>query len=114
MRILLTLVLLAVASMTPARAETSDLQCEVALYWDIEFEGDALMTIRNHENLARLGAWNDQISSIYITSGIWEFFEHANYTGASLRLSPGGHNLDRAWNDRISSFRCVKPTAPLQ
>jgi len=98
--------------MTPARAQTSDAYCEVALYWDVEFEGDALVTSRNHQNLSTFGAWNDQISSIYITAGIWEFFEHANFTGQRLRLEPGSHNLDAAWNDRISSFRCVQPTAP--
>jgi hypothetical protein len=109
---LLTLVLLAVASMTPARAETSGPVCEVTVYWDIDLQGDRLVTNRNQQNLSTFGTWNDQISSIYVAAGIWDFFEHADYTGESLRLTPGVYDMNEAWNDRISSFRCVQPTSP--
>lgn len=110
--LLLILAVIAVAGLTAARAETSRPQCEVSVFWDADYEGDRLSTSRNQPDLSRFGAWNDQISSIFVTSGIWEFFEHANYSGESLRLTPGVYNMDAAWNDRISSFRCVKPTSP--
>jgi hypothetical protein len=57
------------------------------------------------------GGWNDQISSIAITAGTWEFFEHDAYGGQVLKLGPGHYRGLDAWNDRISSFRCVAPTS---
>ncbi|NJP09818.1 MAG: hypothetical protein HC866_10290 [Leptolyngbyaceae cyanobacterium RU_5_1] len=51
---------------------------------------------------------NDQISSIRITGGVWEFFEHINFGGAKLTLGAGNWNLGGSWwNDKISSFRRV-------
>ena len=33
--------------------------------------------------------WNDKISSVVITSGTWQFFEHAGFGGASTIVGPG-------------------------
>ena len=86
------------------------LGCQLAAYSDPDFGGEIL---RSTHELQRLrGIWNDQISSIVIASGTWEFFEHDVFGGQVLRLKPGLYaRLDR-WDDRISSFRCVEPRPP--
>jgi uncharacterized protein YkwD len=60
--------------------------------------------------------WNDQISSIKVYSGTWEFFEHANFQGRSFRLTPGEYSwVTNEWNDLVSSFKQVEqgtPSAP--
>jgi hypothetical protein len=84
---------------------------EIVVFWDINFGGESLRTnlsssyVGNH--------WNDEISSIIVVSGTWEFYEHSNFGGAvSKRLTPGYYswvensNVNIA-NDSISSFRCV-------
>lgn len=83
--------------------------CEVTVYWDDEFRGDLWRTTGDRSRLE--GGWNDQISSIHITSGNWEFYEHDNFAGKVLKLGPGRYpRLIDGWNDAISSFRCVEPT----
>jgi uncharacterized protein YkwD len=57
--------------------------------------------------------WNDQISSIKVYAGTWEFFEHANFQGKSFQLVPGEYPwVTNDWNDLISSFKQVEPGTP--
>jgi hypothetical protein len=84
--------------------------CEVVVYWDGNYGGDFWGTKQDHANVTQYGRWNDQISSINVVKGMWEFYEHSNYQGEVMKVGPGGYNLDGPWNDRISSFRCVQPT----
>jgi uncharacterized protein YkwD len=57
--------------------------------------------------------WNDEISSIKIYSGTWEFFEDANFQGKSFRLTPGEYSwVTNTWNDMISSFKQVGQGTP--
>jgi hypothetical protein len=93
----------------PALHGWPSIGCEAKVYWDDKFEGDALHT--THDLMHLTGGWNDQISSIAITAGTWEFFEHDAYGGQVLKLGPGHYRGLDAWNDRISSFRCVAPTS---
>ena len=83
--------------------------CEASVYWDGELKGDMWRNSHDQENL--YSGWNDQISSIQITSGNWEFYEHDKYGGRVLKLGPGRYPfLIDGWNDTISSFRCVEGT----
>jgi hypothetical protein len=80
--------------------------CEVTVYWDDDFKGESFRTTQDQLNLE--GGWNDQISSIAIASGEWEFFEHDEFGGQVLKLAPGRYpRLEKFWNDQISSFRCL-------
>lgn len=89
--------------------DDSHIGCEITIYWDDDFKGDLWRTTRDRSRLE--GGWNDQISSIQITSGIWEFYEHDNFGGRVLKLGPGRYpRLIDGWNDSISSFRCIEPT----
>jgi Cysteine-rich secretory protein family/Beta/Gamma crystallin len=57
--------------------------------------------------------WNDQISSIKVYSGTWEFFEHSNFQGRSFQLTPGEYPwVTEVWNDLISSFKPVGQDSP--
>jgi beta/gamma crystallin len=56
--------------------------------------------------------WNDTISSVIVTSGTWQFFENAGFTGASTIVGPGWYQFveDPAFNmqnDSISSILCL-------
>lgn len=89
--------------------DDSHMGCEVTVYWDNDFAGDLWRTTGDRSRLE--GGWNDQISSIHITSGNWEFYEHDSFGGKVLKLGPGRYpRLIDGWNDTISSFRCVEPT----
>jgi CubicO group peptidase (beta-lactamase class C family) len=89
--------------------DNSHMGCEVTVYWDDDFGGDLWRTTGDRSRLE--GGWNDQISSIHITSGHWEFYEHDSFGGKVLKLGPGRYpRLIDGWNDTISSFRCVEPT----
>jgi CubicO group peptidase (beta-lactamase class C family) len=83
--------------------------CETNVFWDGEMRGDAWRTTRDQTALH--SGWNDHISSIQITSGNWEFYEHDNYGGRMMKLTPGRYPiLGDEWNDAISSFRCIEGT----
>lgn len=95
------------ATPTPAPAQIAG--CDVTIYQHAQFAGAAR---RFTGNVPWVGdAWNDQVSSIVVSAGVWQFFEHARYEGAVMTLRPGsvGFVGDR-WNDQISSFRCVQPS----
>lgn len=57
--------------------------------------------------------WNDKISSIKVYSGTWDFFEHGNFKGRSLRLEAGQYpSFNNTMNDTISSFKKVAAGSP--
>lgn len=107
-RLLLALpVLLLLPCADDARAQGAG--CDVTIYQHAQFAGAAR---RFTGDVPWVGdAWNDQVSSIVISAGVWQFFQHARYEGAVMTLRPGavGYVGDR-WNDQISSFRCVQGT----
>ncbi|MFN6527829.1 beta/gamma crystallin-related protein [Nostoc sp. ChiSLP03a] len=57
---------------------------------------------------------NDEISSVLIKDGEWEFYEDANYKGRSITFTRGRYDLvlyplgfGSSWNDKISSFKRI-------
>jgi hypothetical protein len=84
---------------------------EVVVYWDINFGGE---NWRTNLGWGYVGDhWNDQISSIVIVSGTWQFYEHAGFGGAASKpLGPGYYrwvedpSVNIA-NDSISSFKII-------
>lgn len=58
--------------------------------------------------------WNDRVSSVRVPAG-WSvtLYEHIAQGGATLALTADEPNLvNRAFNDRLSSYRIVAPTMP--
>jgi CubicO group peptidase (beta-lactamase class C family) len=89
--------------------DDSHIGCEAAVFWNFDMKGELWRTTRDHSGL--YAGWNDQISSIEIASGNWEFYEHGEFGGRVLKLGPGHYPfLIDGWNDSISSFRCVEAT----
>ena len=98
------------ASSGPTDQQAQDGQCLVSVYWDADFKGERWDTDQNQTYVGN--HWNDQISSIRVTSGTWRFYWDANYGGEMVELKPGDyHYVGNHWNDQISSFRCVGPAA---
>ncbi len=83
--------------------------CRVRVFWDANYGGESFAT--NHDVPWIGDHWNDQISSIRVISGVWDFYWDTNYGGERLHLHPGNYAyVGDHWNDQISSFRCVHPT----
>jgi hypothetical protein len=81
--------------------------CDVVVYFDANFRGESW---RTGADISYVGDhWNDQISSIRVLSGYWEFYWDADYRGEVLRYGPGNYPfVGDHWNDQISSFRCSR------
>ena len=76
----------------------------VLLFEHSDFQGRELFVGQATPTLAGL-SFNDRTSSIEVLGGRWEFCTDADYQGRCSVLGPGRHQLDRSWNDRISSVR---------
>jgi hypothetical protein len=85
--------------------------CQMTIFAEPNFAGAAAPTSDAQPALGEAG-WLNQISSIQVQSGEWEFYADENYGGVSMRLDPGDYpNLAPEWTKRIGSFQCVQPTA---
>jgi hypothetical protein len=84
-------------------------RCEVVVHSDRRFTGLSAPTHENQPRLADVG-WKNEISSIEVKAGIWDFFTDDEYSGEMLRLTPGAYEaLDEKWTKRIGSMMCVNP-----
>jgi hypothetical protein len=72
-----------------------------------DFTGEAL-TIDPNRALGHLGALNDRVSSIKVsTQCLLVAYADAQYVGATTTFGPGEYAaLPDGWDDRISSARC--------
>ena len=82
--------------------------CTVAFYSDPNLTGKAEETGDNQPRLD-LNGWQNQISSLLIKSGTWDFYSELEYKGQVIRLAPGSYPvLEAQWTKRIGSFMCVR------
>ena len=59
--------------------------------------------------LAELG-WANQVASIRVAAGTWDFFTEPDFTGEVVRFAPGDYpDLGPDWSRRAASFMCVQP-----
>jgi hypothetical protein len=84
-------------------------QCLIAIYSEPNLTGNTTETRDNQPRLDTSG-WQNQISSVIIKGGTWDFFPELEYRGAPpLRLVPGSYPmLEPQWTKRIGSFMCVR------
>ena len=83
--------------------------CEVTIYSDPNFAGTGVTTGEEQPQLSQSG-WQNQIASIQVKSGTWDFFSDENFTGGNMRLQPGPYqDLGPEWTKKIGSFMCVQP-----
>jgi beta/gamma crystallin len=86
--------------------------CQTTIYSEANFGGNSAPTGDSQPNLSETG-WRNEISSIVVGAGIWDFFSDENFGGESMRLSPGTYPiLSEEWTKRIGSFMCVQPGPP--
>lgn len=79
----------------------------VVLFEHDGFRGEARPLRGDEPDLSRLG-FNDRVSSMRISRGVWEFCEHAYYEGKCWRYDYDMASLPKKQNDRYSSVRRVR------
>ncbi len=100
------------ATLPPPPALVQNGACQLTIYEDPNFAGLSAPTSDNQPVLSETG-WKDQISSIEVQSGTWDFFNDENFSGESVRMAAGSYPmLAPEWNKRIGSFMCVEPGSP--
>jgi hypothetical protein len=82
--------------------------CDLMIYPEPGFAGESSEATEDQPTLTEAG-WQDQISSIQIKAGVWDFFTDEQFQGESMRLQPGQYpQLDAQWTKHIGSFQCVQ------
>ena len=101
-----------VATLPPPPAFAADGTCQLTIFAEPNFAGASAPTGDGQPNLSQTG-WLNEISSIQVQAGTWDFFTEENFGGESMRLSAGPYPiLAPEWSKRIGSFMCVQPGPP--
>jgi len=83
--------------------------CQVTIFSETNFAGTGVPTGDEQPRLSESG-WQNQIASIQVQSGTWDFYSEENFGGEAMRLTPGPYAaLAPEWTKRIGSFMCVQP-----
>ena len=80
----------------------------ITIYKDSNFKGDH--TGFDLEEVSSLNKWNDEISSLKISTGYQvTVYEHGDFKGKNVTITQGKANLvPLMWNDKISSLKVEK------
>ncbi|MBO0754056.1 MAG: beta/gamma crystallin family protein, partial [Bradyrhizobiaceae bacterium] len=101
-----------VATLPPAPAIAEGGECQTTIYSEPNFAGNSAPTGDSQPILSTTG-WRNEIASIVVAAGTWDFFTEENFGGESLRLTAGTYpRLAPEWTRHIGSFMCVKPAPP--
>src|SRR5262249_12248370 len=83
-------------------------RCELQIFADPKFAGLNAQSDVDQPKLIDAG-WKNEISSIQVKAGTWDFFSEDEYAGENMRLAPGPYpDLGPQWSKRIGSFMCVQ------
>ncbi len=83
--------------------------CELSIFSEPGFGGTNATSSDEQPRLAELG-WANQIASVKVTSGTWDFFTEPDFTGEVQRFAPGEYpDLGPDWSRKAASFMCVQP-----
>jgi hypothetical protein len=83
--------------------------CQISIYSEPNFGG---ITANASDEQPRLNenGWQNQIASVKVAAGTWDFFTDPEFTGGTMRLTPGDYpTLAPEWSKKASSFMCVQP-----
>ena len=82
----------------------------VALFEHHRYFGEMQVIFSSNSNLSLIN-FNDAVSSLVITVGMWEFYSEANYTGSTITLGqglyPDADSLIPIENDNLTSVRLI-------
>jgi len=94
---------------TPAPGPVPATGCELLIYSETNFKGTSSPVDEDQPALGDEG-WQNEIASIEIKSGTWDFYSDENYGGDVMRLGAGSYpTLDPKWSKHIGSFQCSAP-----
>ena len=83
--------------------------CEISIFSEPDFRGTNATANDEQPQLGELG-WQNQIASVQVKAGTWDFFSDPEFTGETMRLEPGEYpDLGPQWTKRAGSFMCVQP-----
>ena len=83
--------------------------CEIAIFSEPNFGGTNAGASEEQAHLSDNG-WQNQIASVKVKSGTWDFFSDQEFTGETMRLPPGDYaNLGPEWTKKAGSFMCAQP-----
>jgi hypothetical protein len=101
-----------VATLPPPAPIPQGGTCQTTIYSEPNFHGNSAPTGDSQPVLSPTG-WQNEIQSVVVRAGTWDFFADENYGGESLRLGPGTYPmLAPEWTRHIGSFMCVEPGQP--
>ncbi len=96
----------------PPLAFSANGVCQLTIFSEPNFTGLSAPSGDSQPDLSQAG-WRNEISSLQVQAGTWDFFSEENFGGESMRLSAGPYPmLAPEWSKRIGSFMCVQPGAP--
>jgi hypothetical protein len=82
--------------------------CDISIYAEPNFGGTNAQASTEQAQLSENG-WQNQIASVRVKSGTWDFFSDQGFTGETMRLGPGEYpNLGPEWTKKAGSFMCVQ------
>ena len=83
--------------------------CEISIFSEPNFAGTNATASDEQPNLDEIG-WQNQIASVQVQSGTWDFFSDQQFTGETMRLAPGEYaDLGPQWAKHSGSLMCVQP-----
>ncbi len=93
----------------PPPPPPADGSCQVTIFAEPDFAGLSAPSSEAQPDLGPAG-WQNEIASIQVRAGTWDFFTEPNYGGISMRLPAGVYStLTADWTKKIGSFMCVQP-----
>jgi hypothetical protein len=83
--------------------------CEISIFSEPDFGGVNATATDEQPSLGQIG-WQDQVASVQVKAGTWDFFSDQEFTGETMRLPPGEYrDLGPDWTKHSGSFMCVQP-----
>jgi hypothetical protein len=83
--------------------------CEISIFSEPNFAGTNATATDEQPRLNETG-WQNQIASVKVAAGTWDFFSDPEFTGETMRLQPGEYpDLGAEWAKKAGSFMCVQP-----
>jgi hypothetical protein len=83
--------------------------CEISIFSEPNFGGTNATANEGQPNLGATG-WLNQVASVRVASGTWDFFSDPEFTGEMMRLPPGEYpDLGPQWTKHSGSFMCAQP-----
>jgi hypothetical protein len=96
------------AALVVAPPAPSGGKCELEIFGQPQFGGASAPSDGDQPSLIEAG-WKNEISSIQVKSGTWDFFTDEEFGGENMRLPPGPYpDLGPQWKRKIGSFMCVQ------